>query len=565
VTSDAVTYNAVTYDPEPRYAVAGGAVELGYEPLAAEVRTRGARVVALDGPATVPWRRVVSPLAELLGGETLDVRRSLVPWDEIRRRTAASDLPGDPVFARLADGSLRDLFHRPPGRPERDGVTLVFGPGAALVPHDLLWYLDLPKRSSLAAVQSGTVGNLGQPDGEPGSEQRLLFVDWPLLDRHKQELAGRLDRYADVSDPEAPSSLAGEALRESLRELAGGPFRTRPTFLPGAWGGQWLRRELGIEADSPNLAWSYELIAPEAGILLGDDAPLEVGFELLLAEQGERILGAETAQRFGGSFPIRFDYLDTLEGGHLSIQCHPSEHYMQETFGWPYTQHESYYVMVTTPGAGIFLGLRDDADLSEFRAEAEAAECSGAELDPRRYLLEHPAEQHRLYLIPAGTPHASGAGNVVLEISATPYLYTLRFYDWLRRDLNGELRPVHVHHAFANVDPARRGGAVRRDLIPEPRPVRAGNGWAELELGDLPELFYVVRRLDFDERVADDTAGRFHVLNLAAGEEVEIETASGRTHRLAYAETIVIPAAAGGYELRRTRGPACKVVKAFVR
>ena len=68
----------------------------------------------------------------------------------------------------------------------------------------------------------------------------------------------------------------------------------------------------------------------------------------------------------------------------------------------------------------------------------------GVELDADRFLLTHPAEQHRLYLIPAGTPHASGAGNVVLEISATPYLYTLRFYDWLRRDLDGELRPVHV-------------------------------------------------------------------------------------------------------------------------
>jgi mannose-6-phosphate isomerase class I len=555
----------LTYDPEPRYPVTGGAVELGYKPLAAEVRRRDARVVALDGPAAVPWHRVVGPLAELVGGETLDLRRSLVPWDEIRRRTAASDLPGDPVFARLADGSLRDLFDSLPLRPERDRVTLVFGPGAALVQHDLLWYADLPKRVSLAAVRSGTVGNLGQPDGERGSEQRLLFVDWPLLDRHKQELAGRLDRYVDVSDPDAPRSLSGDALRRSLRELAERPFRVRPTFLPGPWGGQWLRRTLGIDTEATNLAWSYELIAPEAGILLGDEEPLEVGFELLMAEQNEQILGAAVAERFGRSFPIRFDYLDTLEGGDLSIQCHPSEGYMRETFGWPYTQHESYYVMVTTPGAGIFLGLREDADLASFREEAERAERSGAELDPRRYLQEHPAEQHRLYLIPAGTPHASGAGNVVLEISATPYLYTLRFYDWLRRDLDGNLRPVHVRHAFANVDSARRGEGVRRELIPEPRTLRAGDGWAELELGNLPELFYAVHRLDFDEQIADDTAGRFHVLNLAAGDEVEIETAAGRTHGFAYAETIVIPAAAGAYEVRRTRGPACRVVKAFVR
>jgi mannose-6-phosphate isomerase class I len=558
----------VRYDPEPRYSVVGGSVEVGYEAPAAELAGRAPCVVAIDGPAALEWDGLEKRLRRALGaGPTIDMRGSLLPPEEIRRRTESAELRGDPSFARLYEGALADLFAELPARPDLgDGeVALVLGPGSALVEHDVLWYADLPKRSTLEPVRRGRAGTVGWAAGEAGGERRLLFVDWPLFDRHKQSLVGRIDRFLDASALEAPRSLSGEGLRESLRRLAGGPFRTRPTFLPGPWGGQWLRRELGIEAETPNLAWSYELIAPEAGILLGDEAPLEVGFELLLAEQGAQILGPEVAERFGRSFPIRFDYLDTLEGGHLSIQCHPSERYMRETFGWPYTQHESYYVMATSPGAGIFLGLREDADLSEFHAEAEAAEHSGAELDPRRYLLEHPAEEHRLYLIPAGTPHASGAGNVVLEISATPYLYTLRFYDWLRRDLDGELRPVHVHHAFANVDPARRGEAVWRDLIPEPRTVRAGDGWSELELGNLPELFYVVHRLDFDERVADDTAGRFHVLNLAAGKEVEIETASGRSHRLAYAETIVIPAAAGAYELRRTRGPACKVVKAFVR
>jgi mannose-6-phosphate isomerase class I len=218
----------------------------------------------------------------------------------------------------------------------------------------------------------------------------------------------------------------------------------------------------------------------------------------------------------------------------------------------------------TTPGAVIFLGLREDADIEAFRVEAERAEGPGLELDPGRYLQTHPAVRHRLYLIPAGTPHASGAGNLVLEISATPYLYTLRFYDWLRRDLDGVLRPVHLAHAFSNLDPCRSGESVRRDLIPKPRPVREGAGWTELELGRLPDLFYAVHRLDFEEAVEDDTAGRFHVLNLVDGEAAEIETASGAVHGLAYAETIVVPASVGQYRIGRVAGGECKVVKAFV-
>jgi mannose-6-phosphate isomerase class I len=102
---------------------------------------------------------------------------------------------------------------------------------------------------------------------------------------------------------------------------------------------------------------------------------------------------------------------------------------------------------------------------------------------------------------------------------------------------------------------------VTRDLIPEPRLLRSGSGWRELQLGCLPELFYAVHRLDFEGEVQDETRGRFHVLNLVDGSEATIETESGATHRLAYAETMIVPAAVGAYRVRG-RG---KAVKAFVR
>lgn len=556
----------MSYDPEPRYPVRDGEVETGYEPLLAECLNRSARVVALDGPAALPWESVVAALERAFTEacvelQILDMQPHLRPWRTSGRH---ADLSDDPVFARLANGSIADLVDELPHpvAGPAGSVTLVAGPGAALVSHDLLWYADQPKSASLARIRRGEAANLGRPAGEPGTEKRLVFEDWPLLDRHKASLAATLDRFVDVDDPSRPRSLAGDALRTTLRDLAGRPFRTRPTFFPGPWGGQWLRRQLGVQTDAPNLAWSYELITPESGILLGGEEPLEVGFELLLAREAERLLGPGIAERFGQSFPIRFDYLDTLEGGHLSLQCHPTEKYARERFGLEYTQHETYYVMVATPGSSVFLGLREGADLGAFRTDAEKAE-RGVELDPDAYVQRHIAEEHRLYLIPAGTPHASGAGNVVLEISATPYLYTLRFYDWLRRDLDGNLRPVHVRHAFENLD-ARRSGSGVAELVPEPRTLRSGPGWAELELGRHPDLFFSVHRLELEESVEDDTNGRFHVLNLVEGERALIETESGAVHQLSYAETIVIPAAVGRYGVRRLDGSPCKLVKAFV-
>ena len=338
----------MTYDPNPWYPVSGKPPASGFDVPASEIAARTPCVLALDGSSALRWNRVSDDVVAALrraglSTTSIDVRESFALWDEIQRRTAEAELPDDPVFARIFEGSLADFFAELP-RPRANGdvdVVLVFGPGSAFVEHDVLWYADVPKRHTLAGTQKGEVPNLGRPAGQPGSEQRLLFVDRPVLDRHKQALAGRIDRYFDLSDAEAPRSLDGHSLRRSLEDLAGRPFRTRPTFLPGPWGGQWLRRTLGIDTDAPNLAWSYELITPESGILVGSPEPVEVGFELLMALHAERVLGSDVAKRFGVAFPIRFDYLDTLEGGDLSIQCHPSERYMRETFGVPYTQHET--------------------------------------------------------------------------------------------------------------------------------------------------------------------------------------------------------------------------------
>jgi mannose-6-phosphate isomerase class I len=558
----------MSYEPEPTYPVSQGRVEAGYGVLVDDGVRDGARVIAVDGAATVSWDQAAAELRAGFAGlgvdvEIFDMRRYALPWAEVERLSTEPALANDPAFARIPDLGVADLFGVLPTTNAVGPLTLVVGPGAALVSHDVLWWLDLPKAESLARVQRGEASNLGQTPGEIGSEKRLLFVDWPVLDRHKRAHAHRLDRLVDLTDPAEPRSLIGDALRATLSWLSGRPFRTRPRFLPGPWGGQWLRTELGIETDETNLAWSYELITPESGILLGDGTTMEVGFELLLAEQAERVLGTAIAERFGATFPVRFDYLDTMEGGHLSLQCHPTERYARETFGLDYTQEETYYVVATTPSGSVFLGLREDADLSAFREEAERADSSGIAFDPDRYVARHPAERHRLYLIPPGTPHASGAGNVVLEISATPYLYTLRFYDWLRRARDGRLRPVHVGHAFANLDRSRSGARVN-ELVPAPRELRAGPRWTELVLGRHPDLFFAVHRLDFADEVEDDTAGRFHVLNLVEGGRIEIETGSGGIHPLSYAETMVVPAAVGTYRLRRLRGDSFKVVKAFV-
>lgn len=569
------------YEADPCYPPVTGTLEQGTLQrgwaAAAATLPPDTRVLAIDGPAILDWPAVVRGLGGVLHmGGWLDVRELLLPWDELVEKTSSGELRDDPDFDRLADGTLADLFLDLPV-PANEGMTIVYGPGAALVEHDVLWYADLPKRYAEAAIAAGQAGNLGQPPGQPGTTKRLFYIDWPLLDRHRDAIAHGIDLWIDTqSDTQTgtqagtqrePALIDGGTLRATIGELARRPFRTRPTFNTTSWGGHWAQRTLSVNQRARNTALGYELIAPESGVLIGDHGTsAEIPFQLIVALYPEAILGQQVHETFGTSFPVRFDYLDTAGGGNLSVHCHPRPDYMRETFGWPYTQHETYYLMVGGDDRRVFLGLRKGADIDAFHAAATRAHADEIPFDITDYVQTFPATRHQLFLIPAGTPHGSGEGNVVLEVSATPYLYSLRFYDWLRRDADGNQRPVHVEHAFRNLNVNRTGADVARDLIQPPRTIAKGDGWQEELIGALPEMFFEVRRFSIDAGATaeDSTAGRFHVLNVVAGDGVMITTQHGDRHALAYAETLVVPAAAGSYTIRGLGTTSARVVKAAV-
>ncbi|TDE14306.1 class I mannose-6-phosphate isomerase [Jiangella asiatica] len=563
------------YDPMPTYPPAGESVTVGWADAVASL-PRGSTTLAVEGPAIADWPAVIDGLAHALAQRgqhvaTVDMADRFVSWDEILRRTDSPELAGDQHFATITTSRLSELLGELPDEaPPADGMLVVFGPGAAEVRHDVLWYADLPKRYAEAAVTEGTGRNIGQPRTErSGTTKRLFYIDWPLLDRHRDSMAGSIDRWLDVQDPGAPASVDGATLRATIAGLAEQPFRTRPTFNTTSWGGHWAQREFGFNPQAPNTALGYELIAPESGILIGTAGgpAVEVPFQLAVSLHPRQIMGERVHGTFGTSFPVRFDYLDTVGGQSLSVHCHPQSDYMRKIFGWPYTQHETYYIMVGGENSEVYLGLRGDVDVDAFHRDALDAHHRRRPFDIEQYVRTFPAEPHQLFLIPAGTPHGSGKGNVVLEVSATPYLYSLRFYDWLRQDEQGNSRPVHISHAFANLDLRRRGDAVSRDLVQPARTLRRGEGWREELLGTLPEMFYEVRRVVIEPGGAarGDASAGFHVLNVVEGEGVVVETATGHSHAVAYAETLLVPAAVGGYRLTPLGTGDVQVVKALVR
>ena len=177
--------------------------------------------------------------------------------------------------------------------------------------------------------------------------------------------------------------------------LVARPFRLVPYVDQGVWGGQWIQRVLGFDDSAPNYAWCFDCVPEENSIVLRlEGADVELPATDLVLTRPEALLGPRTYARFGAEFPIRFDFLDTMGGGNLSLQVHPSTDYIRQAFGMPYTQDESYYLLDAAEGAVVYLGLREDADPAAMRDALRRAEAGQEPFAAERFVNTFPARRH---------------------------------------------------------------------------------------------------------------------------------------------------------------------------
>ena len=353
--------------------------------------------------------------------------------------------------------------------------------------------------------------------------KRGFFVEWRIADRHKRRLFDR--SWTSCSTPPGPSTTPHLVTAEAFRAgLDRGHVRGRSGSCPSSTRGRGAAVDgevVGLEPVDDNYAWCFDCVPEENTLLLdADGTVVEIPAMDLVLSRPRELLGPLTFARFGAEFPIRFDFLDTMGGGNLSLQVHPLTDYIPDTFGMTYTQDESYYLLDAGEDAVVYLGL----PTTRRRPDVPRARRGPGRAAPvrRREVRERvPGAKHDHFPIPAGTVHCSGRNSMVLEISATPYIFTFKLWDWGRLGLDGVPRPVHLDHGGRNIQWDRAPTGWRRTWSATEE-LAAGPGWVEERTG-LHELEFIeVRRHWFSGPVAHDTAGTVNVLNLVEGDEVEV-------------------------------------------
>lgn len=570
------------YDKYPSTRIEGFKVTEGYEAICKEIRSKINKenfVLCLDTYPGVFDQDIKAGFSSLKYDHVIRMVDIFKDGEKISEQLKYN-ITDDRVFGKMYYGELMDfidtdkLIKARREAASNKGLTIIYGVGAAIIGnYDLHLFFDLARWEIQLRYRKGMT-NFKCDNAEEDilrKYKRAFFIEWRVADKHKSKYFETFDYVLDTNDADHPKMITGEAFRQGLKKIGSQPFRTVPYFDPGVWGGQWMKEVCQLDPSKKNYAWSFDGVPEENSILLEfDNASVELPAMDLVLYRPKQLLGMQVYSRFGAEFPIRFDFLDTIEGQNLSLQVHPVTEYIKKQFGMTYTQDESYYILDAVEGAHVYLGLKDGINKEQMINDLREAQNGKHPFDAEKYINKFPAKKHDHFLIPAGTCHCSGSGAMVLEISATPYIFTFKLWDWDRLGLDGKPRPVHIEHGKEVIQWDRTTQWVKKNLVNAVYEIDdPDNKECKVEHTGLHELEFIeTRRYHINKTSIHKTKGNVNMLNLIDGPEAVVEspTDSFKPFTVHYAETFIIPASVSEYTIRPADGidEVC-VIKAYVR
>ena len=537
----------------------------GYPRIVEEIKKnirKEKTIIAVESYIGVHNEEIKTNLVDALQPE-LEIFADDLAFDgDVITEMVKRNLTDDRVFGVMSHQTLDEfydkgsLYQAGTQIEQAKGLVVIYGTGASLIAEpDILIYADLARWECQCRYRAGgTNWKVSNEEEDPlKKNKRGYFFEWRICDRLKDKLYPKIDFLLDTNVPDDPKMISGDDYRYGLSQAVKQPFRLVPYFDASVWGGQWMKEKFQLDPDADNFGWAFDGVPEENSLYLRyGDVRVEVPALNLVHQFPNELLGPRVHSRFGKEFPIRFDFLDTMEGGNLSLQVHPLTEYIQDKFGMHYTQDESYYILDAGEDAAVYLGVKDNIKLNDMVEDLKKAqEKSEYQFPDEKYVNRFPAKKHDHFLIPAGTVHCGGSNVVVLEISATPYIFTFKLWDWGRIGLDGRPRPVHIEHGKENILLERSTEWVKENLINQIQDISENSVHKEERTG-LHELEFIeTRRHWLKETIELETKGSVNVLNLIEGDAALVESTDGsfEPYEVHYGETFMIPAKLGKYKI----------------
>jgi len=463
-------------------------------------------------------------------------------------------------------------------------LVVVYGYGSLIKEfrplYDIKCWFDITPMNSMLRIRAGEYANLGKKHTGIINRtiRRCYYCDFENAVQLRKELfdTGELDWYFLDNDRGNLQMMPFSTFADICAQLVKYPFRAKPCYLEGVWGGSYMKEKRHLPQKMRNAAWVFDFIPMEVSVLVkAGEEMLDINYCSFVHKEGMALMGEKCVRKYQGYFPIRFNWDDSYHStGNMSIQCHSGGEFNVKNYNEFGRQDESYYIVVTGQDAKTFIGFRDDADIPAFFKEIEAADTEHKPCDYMKYVSYEESKPGLQVMLPAGTIHSSGRNQVILEIgSLTIGSYTYKMYDYLRLDFDGKQRPIHTHLGECNVRQDRRYSVIHDPASPEyivqqPRLDCEGNGWKEFILGENPQMYISLRRLEFEKACEQDTHGeKFHVLTLVDGDHIRIRSAEHpeRYFDLDFMEIACVPASMGKYVIENLGKEPISVHKTCLR
>lgn len=205
----------------------------------------------------------------------------------------------------------------------------------------------------------------------------------------------------------------------------------KPIPRPAIWGHTLVKDYFGYNDFPIGIGQSWSFSAQEGASTLCVSEPF-VGKSLLeLWESHQDLFGHPNEE-----FPVIISLVGPEDD--LSIQVHPDDEHANKV-GFPCGKNEAWYFIDTKEDANIVYGhhAKDENELRQYIKEEKWDELI-------KHLDVHSGD---FVYLPAGLLHALRKGSVVYEIQQATNI-TYRFYDYHRKDDNGNERELHLDQAI---------------------------------------------------------------------------------------------------------------------